>query len=256
MSWFSERLELTKTIVGHRKYVLGAIFAAIITFFDQIQAGVRWALLRWLQIYSPPRGDDMIFGFPSWILGITAFLGLLFWWTLEYALRQHRQLTPRVSLTFDSDKGCVRISPIKHLNQDGTLRDENEVLTICGLVTTESKKTVERCTAYVTNVKKKNPNTGIFNNTEYIDDLSLPWAITNQTEIDIPHGIRRYFGILSAEKGGTKLQWASGIVWSLRHRTLFNDHTTYEIDLAVAGDGITKTLTIYVKWNGVLACPH
>lgn len=251
MAWFKERWHILREAAGVRKYVAGAILSAIVGFIDQIESTAKWILLEWLGISPPAEKAGMIFGFPSWIVGITVFLGLLFWWTLEYAVKLRRELTPKFSLTFDADRGCLVTTPVKYRNPDGTFRDESEMVSIRGLVTVTSKKGVENCRAYVSSVKKKDRETGVFVDTPYIDDLSMPWAISNKEEISIPYGIKKYFGILTTDKNKNDLEWPASVVHSLRHRDLFKDHTIYRLNLVVAGDGVTEELAIDVDWRGV-----
>ena len=101
MGWFKERLAAIGEAAGVRKYVIGVIIAAILGAIDWIEAWARELFANWLALKTQAGDLEMVFGFPSWIVGLTVLFALLWWWMLEYTVRLRRRLNPGISITFE-----------------------------------------------------------------------------------------------------------------------------------------------------------
>src|SRR5258708_26444998 len=82
----TKRYEAIKSAAGAKWVVIGLLVSLFVARLDWIyEKGVQYG---WIQ--GGPAG--MIFGFPSWILGITAALGFIAWWMTENVIRLKEQI--------------------------------------------------------------------------------------------------------------------------------------------------------------------
>jgi hypothetical protein len=84
MGWAKERFSAFSEGVGARRFTLGAIFSAVVGAADHIRAALQ--------------GQGMIFGFPSWIIGLLVLSIFIAWWLLEYTVKLRRQLRGAIDL--------------------------------------------------------------------------------------------------------------------------------------------------------------
>jgi len=195
-----------------------------------------------------------LIGIPTWAIGVIVGFGLLLWWMVEYAVRLRRSLTPKLSIGL----GGIVTTPVKEKTKSLDLKtglvttktDEYQAVYLRGVVVAESEKAVSHCMAYLTGVRKKDKTTLQYTATQYLDDIQLPWSYIGREAITIPKGVRRYFDILDVHERRMRPDPCG--VWPLTLRKLFDDHTSYRLDLLVAGDGISKSLTIEFTWAGDL----
>ena len=86
MGWLKERWDTFKCAAGIRWEIIGILVAIFIGRVD-------WLYKQYLQFTNQPsKEDQMIFGFPSWILGLTVFLGFATIWLLEYSVKLRNQI--------------------------------------------------------------------------------------------------------------------------------------------------------------------
>ena len=84
--WFQQRYSAIKEAAGIRWQIFGFLVALAIGRLD-------WLYQKIInQPQTPETAIHTIFGFPSWILGVTVALFLLFYWLLEYAVKLRRQI--------------------------------------------------------------------------------------------------------------------------------------------------------------------
>jgi hypothetical protein len=233
---------------GHRRYLLAALVSAALAFADWLQWAVPPILSKTFGLALRPEAPGMIFGFPSWLLGITLGLGVIAWWLLEYAVSLKKQLTPSIELDFRPTDGGIVTTPVKVFNQNGQLVSRMKAIYIRGVAVGTSELQATDCIAYLTGVRKQDQATKKFLETNYLEDIRLHWAHIGYTEVRIPKNIKRHFDILYVDDKDNKLQIAG--TYPLIMADMFDDHTKYQLDLAVVGSGITKNMTIEVAWNG------
>lgn len=252
MSWLRDRKEAVWAALGIRRSVILGILAACLK--------VAELLVEWMAQYLPePLGGPAVIQigpFGSWAIG--AFLALLLfsYWVIEYAVKLREELRPKIKLSFNPNQGCLITTPIKTKTIEKTLdgdverSTERRGLEIRAMVSSESEKAVQGCTPYLVGIRKKDPVTGVYLTTNYIDDLELPWHMGYRSPITLPRGIRRYFNIIMIDENVKQPRLNTG--WPLTLRNILDDKTTYELELAVTGDGISVGLKIEFTWTGDL----
>ena len=246
MAWLRDRADTIQEGIGVRRFVIGSIVLLVLGVYE------------WLSIKLAERGMTALTGIPTWAIGVTVGLALLFWWMLEYAVRLRGSLSPKLRVEFRPDSGGIIQTPIKQTkrtidrNTNNVTEEttEYQAVYVRGLVTATADKAVSDCMAYLTGVRKKDPNTGQYAATQYLDDLQLPWSHIGREAITIPKGIRRYFDIVNVHEPTMRLD-PSG-PWPLTLRKLFDEHTSYQLDLLVSGDGISQKMTMELTWAGDL----
>lgn len=245
MRWIKERQDVLQAGIGPRRYVYASIFLAVI------------AISKWLVGQAREHGITALADIPVWTVGVIVLLIATAYWLLEYAVHLRRQLAPKLSLSFNPERGSIVTTPLKDkvkmkLADQEFVQEMNERrgVYIRGLVTAVSEKTVSQCTPYLVGVRKKHAATGMFTDTQYLDDLQLPWSLIGERDISIPQGVRRYFDVVTIDEKVMQPRIASQ--WPLTLRNLFDDKTTYQLDLMVSGEGITVKMTIEFTWTGDL----
>lgn len=243
MDWAGRGVAL-KEAFGVRKYVVLGMVGGIATMLDALNE----------KLHSK---GIVLFNDPSFYLVAAGIVVLLVaFWIFEYAYKLRQRLTPKVELSF-SDSGGVVSSPVKDrvpVVQNGmvTVLDSNErtCIYIRGLVKAISDRAVVGCVAYLVGVRKMDPQTKAILTTHYLDDIQLPWSGMAVSPITIPAGVRRYFDIIQIDEKIMEPYIATG--WPLTLRKLFDDKTTYQLDLLVNAEGISVTKTIEFTWTGKL----
>lgn len=164
------------------------------------------------------------------------------------ARRYARQLIPQLELSFDAELGGIIDTPEKIRNPDGSTKKEYDATYVRIRVRAKSSKTVHNCSPFLIDVKKLDQR-GTFVETRFIDPLQSPWSLLGVGALDIPPGVSRSVDVLYCTTRRPDELYFCG-VWPLTLREFFKDHTTYRLTLLVAGDDVTETITIDVRWNG------
>src|SRR5207247_688980 len=201
-----------KNAIGVRRFIIGSLSLAVLTF------------VVWITGMLEKRGINILTDIQPWIIAAFVILLVIAYWILEYATKLRRQLTPKLSATFNPQGGSIVMTPVKQ-QKDGRVTDEWNAVYIRGLVTAESEIAVANCTPFLVSVRKK-ASTGVFMDTQYVDDLQLPWSMIGHEPITIPKGIRRYFDIIQIDE--KSMQPSICTAWPLTLRKLFDDKTSYQ----------------------------
>ncbi|MCC7037891.1 MAG: hypothetical protein IT560_11380 [Alphaproteobacteria bacterium] len=82
MNYFLTRFALIKEAFGLPLFLIGVFVSSVIAKAD-------WIYKQFIEIgwASPSKIEGMIFGFPSWIIGLVVALAFLFFVTLNYAVK-------------------------------------------------------------------------------------------------------------------------------------------------------------------------
>lgn len=246
MSFLADRWKAIQEGVGVRRFVIGSMVL------------VALGAYAWIAAKLEERGVSALTGVPTWAIGAMVALGLLFWWMVEYAVRLRSQLAPKLCVEFKPDSGGIVMTPIKETKQifdplSGAIKEvktEYQAVYVRGLVTAATEKEVGACSAYLTGIRKKDPKTMQYTATQYLDDIQLNWSHIGLKAITIPKGVRRHFDIVDVHE--RRMQPNPCGVWPLTLRKVFDDHTSYQLDLLVAGEGISERMTIEFTWAGDL----
>lgn len=68
-----EKLKTLRSAAGPRRYLLGSLTVAVVSFFD------------WIKPYFEGAGMTQLIGVPSWAVGIVVALCFVCYWLLDYA---------------------------------------------------------------------------------------------------------------------------------------------------------------------------
>jgi hypothetical protein len=245
MGFFRERWEALKEGLGVRRF-LYAGFALLVVRFT-----------AWFNQVLMERGMPGFLDIPEWAIWLLVLFGFVAFFVTEYAVKLRRQLAPKLAVSFAPERGCVVTTPIKEqtteISNSGmkNIRTvERRQVEIRALVTANSEMAVKDCVPYLTGVRKKDPASGVFLQTNYLDDLQLRWHMDSPGAITIPKDVRRYFTIVHIDE--KVMQPRIATEWPLTIRNLFDDKTTYQLDLIVRGEGISTRQQIEFTWDGKL----
>ena len=120
----------------------------------------------------------MIFGFPSWIIGVTVVFAILFWWTLEFAVRLRYRLKPKFSVSYDNESWSFR-KPIRLTSDVGKTFERG--ISIRAQIQCESGTAIEQCSGVLTKIEYK-PVGGDFSEIPIYEPNKLPWALEEPIE--------------------------------------------------------------------------
>jgi hypothetical protein len=170
MEWFRQRLEVAHSAYRHRR-VLITIAVAICVFiglFDDItqlaKDTVRSLIAVPIQPH-PKEGVAMIFGIPSWIVGVILLLTVVVVIVFEYAVSLHKKLKPDFDIDFDSTGiGIVKVPiEIRGIDRYGQLSVTNsEGVYIRITLTAKTSAIVKNIIAFLVKIEKKKIPTAPF----------------------------------------------------------------------------------------------
>ena len=253
--WFKERWETIGEAAGVRKYVLGAIIATVFGALDWIERWAQELLARWFVLETRPEDVGMVFGFPSWIIGVTVAFALLWWWTLEYAVRLRRRLNPSIVVTFTEAAPWVRPSPANTHSRDDPQRivSTDSIFVRFKVENTTPGTVVRGCEAFLMGVFREN-SSGNFVEVSSGDSLRLPWASRPKDkihgEISIPYGLNVFCDLLSvdAEHNSVFVKWDVHLNVNLNICSMLG---VYRFDvLVISANGGPVTKQIFLNWQG------
>lgn len=148
------------------------------------------------EIYLPRSGDGVIMGLPSWIIGVTVFLGLLFLWALEYAWQQKQQLArSNLKVEFDPQNidGCIH----EWVASDGPYKQFRV------RVTNDSPKTIHNCAGHVVRVEQIEPAGG----DPYPEVVPMTWArLGGCLDLNLRDGEPCWLNLLVMKNGAAHVQ--------------------------------------------------
>lgn len=250
-----ERWSAFSEAAGVRKYIIAAFLATVIGALDRVEEWARQLLSRWMDV-SVQVGDlEMVFGFPSWIVGLTVLFAMFWIWTLEYVVRLKRQLDPSIKITFEGKPPWVH--PLKATTQskhDSSKLVEAQSTFVRFKVENTTPDSVARgCEAFLAAVFRKNES-GEFSQISSGDSLRLRWSAKPQDkiygEIAIPHGVNQFCDLLStdAEHNTILIKWDVSLSIN---RDIVSAPGIYRFDvIAVSANGGPVDKSIYSDWPG------
>jgi len=256
-AWFQGRWAAIKTALAERRYVVGVIVAAVVSFIDQLQALAKWALAKWLNIHPPYEYDGMIFGFPSWMVGLTVLFALLFWWMLEYAVRLRKRLTPLLAISYDNSRAdCNKF--VYTSSDNWTTQTHTRSIRVC--VECNSDVNVERCSGFITQIEYR-AHGGQFSEIPLYEPGYLQWALEEPKEFEpvtVYPRVKRYLGVCYAKEG------EGGFHIKTRARSsvtppIYGDIGEYMAHIEIVAArcppiSVRFLITWNGKWNEIKAC--
>lgn len=255
MEWIRERYGTLGDAAGPRKYVIGLIFTAAVAGIDRIEEFARWAVSEWLEFPLQATEPTVIFGFPSWIVGLTVAFALLWWWTLEYAVRLRRRLRPGISITFEGKEPWVHPVPANTPSRDDPERivRTQSIFVRYKVENTTPGTVVRGCEAFLSKVSKRN-DSGEFIQVSSGDSLRLRWSAKPENisfgKISIPYGINVFCDLLSVDEEHNSVL----VKWEVPlniNQGIFSEPAVYRFDvLAISENGGPVTSSIYLDWGG------
>lgn len=240
---------------GVRKYVIGVIIAAILGAMDWIEKWAQGLFADWLALKTQVKDLEMVFGFPSWVVGLTVLFALLWWWMLEYAVRLRRQLNPEIAITFEGTDPWVHPVLARTPSRDdpNTAVETTAIFVRFQVKNTTLGTVVRSCEAYLSSVWWKS-GSGDFVKVSSGDSMRLRWAAQPPQlsfgAISIPYGVDVFCDLLSVdeEHGQILIKW---IVELNANAGIFGRIGTYRFDVvAISRDGGPVNQSIYVDWQG------
>lgn len=242
-------------MAGGRKPVIGFIVAAVLGALDWIEEWSRQLLSRWLDLKDQVGDLEMVFGFPSWIVGFTVLFALFWIWTLEYVVRLKRQLNPNIAISFEGKSPWVhQLRATTHAKNDSTRSVETQSIFVRFKVENTTVGTVVRgCEAFLAAVFEKNED-GEFSQISSGDSLRLPWSAKPQdkihSEIAIPYGVDQFCDLLSTDAEHNTLF----IKWDVHlniNKDIVSAPGVYRFDvIAISASGGPVNKSIYLDWPG------
>jgi hypothetical protein len=247
MGWLRDRASLLWESSAHKKMLLTLAGAACLFLgtVDQLKIAAQKAVSYWIT-FPQNAGPPVIFGFPSWILGLTLAFFIFAIWMLEVAAHYRKKLLPKIGVSFNrTGEGIVRTKTVV-VEQDVTgaiKRRDDEAVYIRITLSAVSQITVRGCVAFLTEIEKKLIPTGPF--------IKIPVAggipIT-QTPIDVHPRVPTSVDFLKSGRSDNKLEFS--MAWPLRLLGALDDNATYRFTIEVNGDGITETIRVDIDWAG------
>jgi hypothetical protein len=115
MSWFRERWSVIVDGVGARRFTIGAIFTAVVTFVVYLANALN--------------EPAMVSRFVPWLIAVVVLAILVAWWMVEFAVKLRRQLRGAVDLEqaldtlsryFDEGNNQIFNASVKNAMEYGT----------------------------------------------------------------------------------------------------------------------------------------
>ncbi len=244
MGLLKEIYETAKEAAGPRWFVLTVIVATIVGRIDWLEENFRELFSGWLGLRLPDGDQTMIFGFPSWIVGLTvlfAFLAVIF---LNHARRLKRQLTPKLETVFDPESGGVSVTTMTN-SQTGELIDTVKYVRLA--VNSASLKSVPECVASLVKIERRLD----LARTETLwdqDALPLEWSVTGGYETKVHYLTKRYVDVARAWEKTGQVEFLTIIPNRLAP---FLERTgTFLLTVVVTGGGISSDAVVEIETDG------
>ena len=244
MEWFSERYQAFSNAAGPRRYVLGFVFAAAVGAIDQIEQLLCWGIEQWVGTAQQCEDQTMIFGFPSWIFGVTVAFILLFLWMLNYAVSLRRLLTPNFRVWFDPSGGGLS-QTYETNTQTSEYIDDVKYVRLA--VTSLSRKSVSDCVANLVRIERRDESA----QTEIIwdqDALPLQWSIVGGFQASLHYACTQFVDVARVYKERGVLQLITVIPNRLASR--LPSQGTLVLTVVVTGDGLSNEAKIEIETDG------
>ena len=249
MGWLKDRRDTLREAAGIRKSIYLTIFAGAVGAIDRFADAARWALSRWLDVQPRTENPDMIFGFPSWIIGVTVVFAILFWWTLEFAVRLRNRLKPKFSVSYDNESRSFR-KPIL-LTSDGGKTFERGI-SIRAQIQCESATAIEQCSVHLTKIEYK-PAGGNFSEIPIYEPNKLPWALEEPTEfnpVSVFPRVPKYLGVCLSEETKNSFHFRTNVRSHVAPCEL-KDVGEYKFYVEVVAQHCASVSRIFlIQWNG------
>ena len=94
MKWISDRWDVLKEVAGPRRYMLLGLVSAVLFAADWLTRKVGQLLAKWMVLPVPKSEEPgMVFGFPSWGLGVTVIFFFYTWWFLDHLVERNKRIS-------------------------------------------------------------------------------------------------------------------------------------------------------------------
>lgn len=222
MQWLNNRVGLLRDAIKHRKILLtiGAGICLILGTFDYLKDMAGKIIRNFISTpASIEGGNAVIYGIPSWLLGITLLLFFAFVWMLEYAAKLRRQIIPQITARFDGTiPACQSVSTFT----DGTeaivfrIEVENLGIDIAGF-----------CQAYLIEVHYHRDRVEL-------GAMRLTWASAIPPfAVDLIKGVRRHLDVLQVRKDG-HITVCADMGWPINQSKFFERHGDYFFTIVIS----------------------
>lgn len=196
---------------------------------------------------------------PSYAIWIIVPLALSLWWVLEYAVSLKEKLKPNFVLSLPH--GGISHTPERKVISVGTtgILNEYKAIYVRFCVEPVSESNVEDCTAELVSVLKRDSD-GQFHETGFIDPIQLLWSHSGGAkQKTLKPKVKNYVGILKV-RGDTENGFINPefeVPVPLKIKDIFEDCTTYRLEVVVNGGGRSKSIVIDVArgfpWDNITA---
>lgn len=247
LGWLKDRYNTFSAVAGPRKYIISLLVAAIVAGIDRIEELARWAMSKWLALTPPAPEPTMIFGFPSWIVGIAVLFALLWWWTLEYAVRLRRQLKPKFSVSYDDTSLSFRKPIILKYND----KARTNGISIRLKIECVSGVDIEQCSGHLTKIEFRITG-GAFSEIPIYEPNRLSWALERDefAPVSVFSGVPKYLGICLAREDTNNFQFRTN-VRSFVAPYEFDSIGEYKFYVSVVARHCSPVSAVTcVQWNG------
>lgn len=240
MSWITDSWDVLRAAVGARRYVLLSLATGVVA----IATG----------IYLYFTGRDMALT-AQIAIGASVILLVLFVTVLDYGVRLHRTIRPKIAIRFEPHDPFIRPTPARVPKLDNPHeRVDADAIFLRVRVENLMPNTVARgCLIYLTDITKE-VRPGEFGSIGYGDTLRLAWSARPAdgwyNPINIPGNTRIFADLLSVDSvhNGIYVKWEQDL---LAHKHLFDEPGKYKFDLLASCDpGKPTSASIIVDWTG------
>ncbi len=154
----------------------------------------------------------------------------------------------------DRDDFVVR-TPVRHKDAAGVVVLVHEAFGVRGYVRNTGRTTAYGCCAWLTNIEKKNPTSGAYDQTPYREIIPLQWSNCPNREdkydTEIARGMGQYFDLLMLNEGRDDI-YVRVESMPFRFEPLLQEKGTFRFTVMVAGDGFHPiTIRIALLWKGL-----
>lgn len=235
MKWLLQAFGELKSALGVRRYVIGGIATVVATI---------------LSFLYPHITGTQINPFLSVALVSLFVLLFIFVCLLDRAVQMRRTITPVINIE------CAPLvqSPMYIQQVAGgqpNVLTETSSVWVRGKVTVSGKLAARECNAVLIDLHRRRDDTDDWESVNFQDALELRWANVSGNPfnaLSIPVGVRRYFDIFFCRTDTNEITLPGP--WPSELRDVFKERATYRFKVGVTSEGVTKTISILVKWTG------